>query len=83
MDTALPHKIWLKQQFSIGVNEVTRVLECMPPIDVKGSSPGHPLTTTRRFCCKASPVEIQVTFPLLLGNIGMFFLAFCHSFVFY
>ncbi|KAI8574868.1 hypothetical protein RHMOL_Rhmol01G0386800 [Rhododendron molle] len=59
MDTTLPHKIWLKQQFSIGVNEVTRVLERMPPIDVKGSSPGHPLTTTRRFCCKASPVEIQ------------------------
>ncbi|KAG5567857.1 hypothetical protein RHGRI_003140 [Rhododendron griersonianum] len=59
MDTALPHKIWLKQQFSIGVNEVTRVLERMPPIDVKGSSPGHPLTTTRRFCCKASPVEFQ------------------------
>ncbi|XP_010045593.2 uncharacterized protein LOC104434348 [Eucalyptus grandis] len=28
---ALPEKIWLKQQFAIGVNEVTRVLERMPP----------------------------------------------------
>ncbi|KAI6697653.1 hypothetical protein NL676_017772 [Syzygium grande] len=28
---ALPEKIWLKQQFAVGVNEVTRVLERMPP----------------------------------------------------
>ncbi|XP_059311741.1 uncharacterized protein LOC132063283 [Lycium ferocissimum] len=31
-DIALPEKIWFKQQFSVGVNEVTRVLERMPPI---------------------------------------------------
>lgn len=59
VDTALPHKLWLKQQFSIGVNDVTRVLERMPPIDVNGSSPGCPLMTTHRFRCQASPVEIQ------------------------
>ncbi|CAN1762454.1 hypothetical protein LINPERHAP1_LOCUS8377 [Linum perenne] len=28
---SLPHKFWLKQQFAIGVNEVTRVLERMSP----------------------------------------------------
>uniref|UniRef100_A0A803NQ17 Ribosomal protein eL8/eL30/eS12/Gadd45 domain-containing protein n=1 Tax=Cannabis sativa TaxID=3483 RepID=A0A803NQ17_CANSA len=28
-DASLPEKIWFKQQFSIGVNEVTRVLEHM------------------------------------------------------
>ncbi|CAH9078886.1 unnamed protein product [Cuscuta europaea] len=31
-DTALPEKFWFKQQFSIGVNEVTRVLERMPAV---------------------------------------------------
>ncbi|KAL3380566.1 hypothetical protein AABB24_000953 [Solanum stoloniferum] len=31
-DISLPEKFWLKQQFSVGVNEVTRVLERMPPI---------------------------------------------------
>lgn len=31
-DVPLPEKVWLKQQFSVGVNEVTRVLERMPPI---------------------------------------------------
>ncbi|RDX88168.1 hypothetical protein CR513_30274 [Mucuna pruriens] len=29
--SSLPEKIWLKQQFSIGVNDVTRVLERMTP----------------------------------------------------
>lgn len=28
-DSALPEKVWIKQQFAIGVNEVTRVLERM------------------------------------------------------
>lgn len=32
LDRALPEKVWLKQQFSIGVNEVTRVLERMQPV---------------------------------------------------
>ncbi|RCV14181.1 hypothetical protein SETIT_2G405100v2 [Setaria italica] len=27
----LPEKIWMKKQFAIGVNDVTRVLERMPP----------------------------------------------------
>ncbi|KAH0725995.1 hypothetical protein KY284_001860 [Solanum tuberosum] len=31
-DISLPEKFWLKQQFSVGANEVTRVLERMPPI---------------------------------------------------
>ncbi|KAL3511648.1 hypothetical protein ACH5RR_024365 [Cinchona calisaya] len=38
-DRALPEKVWLKQQFSIGVNDVTRVLERMQPVSsVKCSS---------------------------------------------
>lgn len=31
-DISLPEKLWLKQQFSVGVNEVSRMLERMPPI---------------------------------------------------
>ncbi|GMH18857.1 hypothetical protein Nepgr_020698 [Nepenthes gracilis] len=27
----LPNKLWIKQQFAVGVNEVTRALERMPP----------------------------------------------------
>ncbi|KAL3819340.1 hypothetical protein ACJIZ3_005245 [Penstemon smallii] len=32
LNTTLPPKFWLKQQFAVGVNEVTRVLERMPKI---------------------------------------------------
>ncbi|PIN10245.1 60S ribosomal protein 15.5kD/SNU13, NHP2/L7A family [Handroanthus impetiginosus] len=31
LEPALPYKFWIKQQFAVGVNEVTRVLERMPP----------------------------------------------------
>ncbi|CAI9112398.1 OLC1v1012846C1 [Oldenlandia corymbosa var. corymbosa] len=40
MDTALPEKVWLKQQFAIGVNEVTRLLERMPPVS-SGTGSSH------------------------------------------
>ncbi|XP_061367908.1 uncharacterized protein LOC133310923 [Gastrolobium bilobum] len=36
--SSLPEKIWLKQQFSIGVNDVTRVLERMEPCSELGRS---------------------------------------------
>ncbi|XP_007051301.2 PREDICTED: uncharacterized protein LOC18613811 [Theobroma cacao] len=39
---SFPEKIWLKQQFAIGVNDVTRVLERMAPIADKGSSAQAP-----------------------------------------
>ncbi|OMO64136.1 Ribosomal protein L7Ae/L30e/S12e/Gadd45 [Corchorus capsularis] len=39
---SLPEKIWLKQQFAIGVNDVTRVLERMAPIADKRSSAQAP-----------------------------------------
>ncbi|KAG6644865.1 uncharacterized protein LOC122318736 isoform X1 [Carya illinoinensis] len=39
---SLPEKIWFKQQFSIGVNDVTRVLERMAPIPQVGSYPAQP-----------------------------------------
>ncbi|XP_065859887.1 uncharacterized protein [Euphorbia lathyris] len=35
---SLPEKFWFKQQFSIGVNEVTRALERMLPTADKGGS---------------------------------------------
>lgn len=31
LDNTLPEKVWIKQQFSVGVNEVTRALERMRP----------------------------------------------------
>ncbi|WVZ66815.1 hypothetical protein U9M48_015985 [Paspalum notatum var. saurae] len=34
----LPEKIWMKQQFAIGVNDVTRVLERMPHSATESSS---------------------------------------------
>ncbi|XWS46376.1 hypothetical protein CRYUN_Cryun14cG0060400 [Craigia yunnanensis] len=37
-----PEKVWLKQQFAIGVNDVTRVLERMPLSAEKGSSAQSP-----------------------------------------
>lgn len=48
----LPEKIWFKQQFSIGVNEVTRVLERMTPCsEMGGESAQQPL---------ASPSKLQL-----------------------
>ncbi|KAM3358143.1 hypothetical protein P3S68_021074 [Capsicum galapagoense] len=35
---ALPEKFWFKQQFSVGVNEITRVLERMPPVPANDRS---------------------------------------------
>ncbi|XP_068663275.1 uncharacterized protein [Aristolochia californica] len=39
---SLPEKIWIKQQFSIGVNDVTRILERMPPAERGGSDKESP-----------------------------------------
>ncbi|CAL5437682.1 uncharacterized protein LOC114288681 isoform X1 [Camellia sinensis] len=58
LDTTLPHKIWIKQQFSVGVNDVTRVLERMPPVAVKESSTGHPFTS-QSYRSKAPPIQLQ------------------------
>ncbi|XP_057965697.1 uncharacterized protein LOC131156201 isoform X2 [Malania oleifera] len=41
-DATLPEKFWLKQQFSIGVNDVTRVLERMAPSAEMGSHAQRP-----------------------------------------
>ncbi|KAK4589308.1 hypothetical protein RGQ29_020061 [Quercus rubra] len=54
---SLPKKIWLKQQFSIGVNDVTRVLERMAPSAQVGSSPQRP--SSIRSNCKAPLVQLQ------------------------
>lgn len=43
----LPEKIWMKQQFAIGVNDVTRVLERMPPAAThSGHCSSEALTST-------------------------------------
>ncbi|KAM3384008.1 hypothetical protein ACQJBY_008580 [Aegilops geniculata] len=46
----LPEKIWMKQQFSVGVNDVTRVLERMPAAAASrsGCSTEAPTSTARR-----------------------------------
>ncbi|KAI3456814.1 hypothetical protein Pfo_013477 [Paulownia fortunei] len=45
LDATLPQKFWIKQQFAVGVNEVTRALERMPPnCGTKISSEEHFLT---------------------------------------
>ncbi|KAK7278118.1 hypothetical protein RJT34_23143 [Clitoria ternatea] len=55
--SSLPEKIWLKQQFSIGVNEVTRVLERMKPCtELEGSTQLFPLIGSNH---KASSVKLQ------------------------
>lgn len=51
-ESPLPQNFWLKQQFSIGVNDVTLVLERMPP--VSGSSQNG---TSRN--AKAFPLQLQ------------------------
>ncbi|KAK7344333.1 hypothetical protein VNO77_13809 [Canavalia gladiata] len=55
--SSLPEKIWLKQQFSVGVNDVTRVLERMKPCtELERSTPQIPLI---RGNYKASSVKLQ------------------------
>ncbi|CAN4112809.1 unnamed protein product [Withania somnifera] len=47
-DIALPEKLWFKQQFAVGVNEVTRVLQKMTPIPAsERSSLSRKLHSTR------------------------------------
>lgn len=58
LDRALPDKIWLKQQFSIGVNDVTRVLERMPPPDAEMESLNSVINSGSN--SNASSVKLQV-----------------------
>ncbi|XP_020226024.1 uncharacterized protein LOC109807799 [Cajanus cajan] len=54
--SSLPEKIWFKQQFSIGVNDVTRVLERMNPCtELERSAELFPLRRNH----KASSVKLQ------------------------
>ncbi|XP_048226359.1 uncharacterized protein LOC8265871 isoform X2 [Ricinus communis] len=59
---SLPEKFWFKQQFAIGVNEVTRALERMLPATEMRGSPQKPacssiISTNHR---RPPPVRIQV-----------------------
>ncbi|KAE8008398.1 hypothetical protein FH972_004914 [Carpinus fangiana] len=53
---SLPEKLWFKQRFSIGVNDVTRVLERMAPCAQVGSSP-QPRSISANL--KAPSVQLQ------------------------
>ncbi|GMY17171.1 60S ribosomal protein L7a isoform X1 [Fagus crenata] len=55
---SLPEKIWLKQQFSIGVNDVTRVLERMAPSAQGETFRQRPHSISSN--CKVPSVELQV-----------------------
>ncbi|BAF22308.1 uncharacterized protein [Oryza sativa Japonica Group] len=57
----LPEKIWMKRQFAVGVNDVTRVLERMPAATAATHS-GHSSTEaiTDKALCRAPPVLLQV-----------------------
>ncbi|XP_076890223.1 uncharacterized protein LOC143541230 [Bidens hawaiensis] len=57
-DQSLPHKIWLKQQFAIGVNDVTRVLERMPPVHGSISSSTQNAVYSSRNA-KQPPIQLQ------------------------
>ncbi|KAL2486688.1 Ribosomal protein L7Ae/L30e/S12e/Gadd45 family protein [Abeliophyllum distichum] len=60
LNTALPDKFWLKQQFSIGVNEVTRVLERMPPnLGTESYFPDHLLKSSKCDGRKAPSIRLQ------------------------
>ncbi|CAA3005955.1 60S ribosomal SNU13, NHP2 L7A family [Olea europaea subsp. europaea] len=63
LNAALPDKFWLKQQFSIGVNEVTRVLERMPSnLGTESCSSDHLLKSSKSDVRKAPSVQLQVTY---------------------
>ncbi|XP_022862973.1 uncharacterized protein LOC111383131 isoform X2 [Olea europaea var. sylvestris] len=60
LNAALPDKFWLKQQFSIGVNEVTRVLERMPSnLGTESCSSDHLLKSSKSDVRKAPSVQLQ------------------------
>ncbi|KAL8462244.1 hypothetical protein ACS0TY_033336 [Phlomoides rotata] len=57
-DASLPPKFWTKQQFAVGVNEVTRTLERMPFYHGNNSSEEH--FPVNRDDAKAPGVHLQV-----------------------
>ncbi|PKA53488.1 hypothetical protein AXF42_Ash021305 [Apostasia shenzhenica] len=61
----LPHQIWIKQHFAVGVNDVTRVLERMPPGDSQVDSTLECSSSSDRVRRRAPLVPLQVTFNYL------------------
>ncbi|KAL9430501.1 hypothetical protein AB3S75_025817 [Citrus x aurantiifolia] len=61
---SLPEKLWFKQQFSIGVNEVTRVLERMAPRANMGISPQQP----HILCGNSKVPSVQLRVILLAAD---------------
>ncbi|OAY70846.1 hypothetical protein ACMD2_09945 [Ananas comosus] len=59
----LPEKIWIKQQFAVGVNDVTRVLERMPHCDSATHCNEEPIKTALR---RAPLVPLQAV--ILVGD---------------
>ncbi|GKV23324.1 hypothetical protein SLEP1_g33067 [Rubroshorea leprosula] len=60
----LPEKIWFKQQFAVGVNDVTRVLERMAPSIEAGSSHHKPNV----LCSKRRAPSVQLQAVLLAAD---------------
>uniref|UniRef100_A0A0E0LNT8 Ribosomal protein eL8/eL30/eS12/Gadd45 domain-containing protein n=1 Tax=Oryza punctata TaxID=4537 RepID=A0A0E0LNT8_ORYPU len=56
----LPEKIWMKRQFAIGVNDVTRVLERMPAAAATHFGHSSSETLTDKALCRAPSVLLQV-----------------------
>ncbi|XVF22200.1 hypothetical protein REPUB_Repub12eG0153200 [Reevesia pubescens] len=67
---SLPEKNWLKQQFAIGVNDVTRVLERMAPIADKGSSAQSPCVKLQAILLAAdcNPKWLTKHLPMLASS---------------
>ncbi|XP_015694788.1 uncharacterized protein LOC102703412 isoform X2 [Oryza brachyantha] len=64
----LPEKIWMKRQFAIGVNDVTRVLERMPAAAVTQSGPCSSEAQTGKAPLTAPSVSLQVPVLCLKDN---------------
>ncbi|KAH0981962.1 hypothetical protein GBA52_009139 [Prunus armeniaca] len=60
----LPEKMWFKQQFAIGVNEVTRVLERMPPVTPMAPTT-QPLTPAVLIASDCNPRWLSKHLPSL------------------
>lgn len=57
LENSLPEKIWFKQQFAVGVNDVTRVLERMTPCIETSNPPQNSLVSCSKR--RLPPVQLQ------------------------
>ncbi|KAK3026940.1 hypothetical protein RJ639_040346, partial [Escallonia herrerae] len=67
-NTNLPRKIWLKQHFSVGVNDVTRVLERMPPVAAAATGSFSRLDVSNRDSTDNAGSTLQLQAILLASD---------------